>query len=147
MATELISSEIMQIYLKNGNGRQRINLLCKRLEVDLSTIFRVTKFPVTKKKKESNVKMMSSGRFKYCRVMLTVTATWESFDLTWRTSCISNVELWHFRISLAAPSSWMLAPGFTFKKSSQHLSIHSTVASSLEKQLFTGRIGFCSLIN
>ena len=50
MATELISSEIMQIYLKNGNGRQRINLLCKRLEVDLSTIFRVTKFPVTKKK-------------------------------------------------------------------------------------------------
>ena len=51
MATELISSEIMQIYLKNGNGRQRINLLCKRLEVDLSTIFRVTKFPVTKKKR------------------------------------------------------------------------------------------------
>ena len=84
MATELISSEFMKIYLKNGNGRQRINLLCKRLEVDLSTIFRVTKFPVIKKK-ESNVKMMSSGRFKYYRVMLTVTATWESFDLTWRT--------------------------------------------------------------
>ena len=50
MATELISSEIMQIDLKNGNGRQRINLLCKRLEVDLSTIFRVTKFRVIKKK-------------------------------------------------------------------------------------------------
>ena len=74
MATELISSEFMQIYLKNGNGRQRINLLCKRLEVDLSTIFRVTKFPVTKKKigmKRQNdefrsIQVLQSYAYCYC---------------------------------------------------------------------------------
>ena len=70
MATELISSEFMKIYLKNGNGRQRINLLCKRLEVDLSTIFRVTKFPVIKIRRQNDefrsIQVLQSYAHCYC---------------------------------------------------------------------------------